>query len=116
MWRAGWMAFALIALAACKPMVDTRVHTTEEFESTYAPGVHEYFPPGAGGGDAPLAGSLGPPEHMVEPVMPGTTTTTSAGSSGPPIRSDTGGAKEPVGQEPAPGGREYLRGHDPDAY
>lgn len=39
----------------------------------------------AGEGDAPLAGSLGPPEHPVEPVFWGPATRTREGSSGPPL-------------------------------
>ncbi len=53
--------------------------------TNYTTWVRNDLPSPAGTGDAPLAGSLGPPPHMVEPVFPGVATRTREGSSGPPV-------------------------------
>jgi hypothetical protein len=107
-----WSVFAVVLLGACRPMTDAREFIADELASTYSTAVRVDLPSPAGEGDAPLAGSLGPPEVMVEPEMPGTTTMTREGSSGPPMRSEA----EPT---PAPSHsttRQYLRGHSRDAH
>ena len=99
-------------LEACQPMVDASDYVADEFESTYTTWVRADLPAPAGEGDAPLAGSLGPPEHMVEPEMPGPTPLTREGSSGPPMRSGAEPAEPPAD----PNRRQYLRGHNRDAH
>ncbi|MFN7142806.1 MAG: hypothetical protein ACK4YP_03455 [Myxococcota bacterium] len=54
--------------------------------SSYGTAIRDDLPAPEGVGEAPYAGSLGPPANMVEPVFPGTTTTTREGSAGPPVR------------------------------
>ncbi|MDP2310083.1 MAG: hypothetical protein Q8P18_28965 [Pseudomonadota bacterium] len=106
-----WIFLSSVLLGACQPMVDAQAFVADEFESTYTTWVRIDLPSPAGEGDAPLAGSLGPPEHMVEPEMMGTATMTREGSSGPPRRAE--GPVEPI---EGMGQRRYLKGHDPDAH
>lgn len=103
------MRSAIFLLGACQPMVGTEAYLAAEFESTYSTFVRADLPAPAGEGNAPLAGSLGPPEQMVEPEMIGAATMTREGSSGPPMRLE--GPVERAGE-----GRRYLKGHNADAH
>lgn len=111
------VALASVLAGACMPLLDVENATVEEVGS-YDTAVRADLPLPEGEGTAPYAGSLGPPDEMVEPVMPGTATTTREGSGGPPIRGTP--EDEPVGEAPegeeAPRERRWLHGHDPDAW
>lgn len=107
-----WSVVALVLLGACQPMSDTRAFVEDELASTYSTAVRADLPSPAGEGDAPLAGSLGPPAEMVQPEMPCPATMTREGSSGPPMRS--GAAPTPAPAHAT--SRQFLRGHDSDAY
>ncbi|MDP2311838.1 MAG: hypothetical protein Q8P41_02965 [Pseudomonadota bacterium] len=106
-WRC--IALACVAVGACMPLVEGDAVPPNE-QGTYDTAVRGDLPAPADEGDAPYAGSLGPPKRMVVPVLPGPTTTTREGSGGPPIR-------DPESTEPwRPVESHYLQGPNADAW